>query len=67
MNVKPQPYTFSNPFDHAQEKPFPLPLYQPLQLSMIGPLNLPPSPQHIHNLHLKFFAPPMGVNSLVEG
>jgi len=34
---------------------------------MIIPLNLPPSFQHILNLHLKFFPPFVATNLLVKG
>ncbi len=46
---------------------FLLPLYRPLQLPKIKPPNLPPSFQHIHNLHLKSLGPHVGANLPVEG
>jgi hypothetical protein len=46
VNVGSQPYISPNPLDNAHLRPFPPPLYQPLQLLMIIPHNLPPFPQH---------------------
>ncbi len=63
VNVGSQFYIFPNPFDHAQLEHFsPLTL-----LAMIIPPNLPPFLQHTFNLHLKFYAPVVGTNLLVEG
>jgi len=53
VNVKSQSDPLPTPLImHMQDLSL-LTLYQPLQLLMIKPPNLPPSPQHIHNLHLK--------------
>jgi hypothetical protein len=67
VNMEPWPYIFSNPFDHAHLEPFPLPLYWPFQLPIIKPPNLFIFPQHVCNFHLKFLAPHVGANLLVEG
>jgi hypothetical protein len=67
VNERPQPYTFPNPFDHAQLGHFPP---STLLVSIIGldhTHNLPPFLQHTFNLHLKYRVPPMGANLLVEG
>jgi hypothetical protein len=68
VNVGPQLHAFPNPLNHAQVGPFPLPLYQPLQLPMIKAPNLFSSLQHVHNFHLKLsFTPLVGVNLLIKG
>jgi hypothetical protein len=67
VNVGSQPYTFPNPFNHAQLQFFAFPLYWSLQLAMIIPLNLPPFLQHAFNLHLKCYAPLVGTNLPVKG
>jgi hypothetical protein len=46
---------------------FPLPLYWPIWLPTIKPLNLPPSLQCVHNFHLKSLAPLVGINLLFKG
>ncbi len=67
VNVRPKPYTFPNPLDHAHVRPFPpSTLLVPLVAHDQAP-NLPSFPQHICNFHLKSFAPLVGANLLVEG
>jgi hypothetical protein len=67
VNEGSQPYTFPNPFDHAQLGQFPLPLYWSLQMTLIIPFNLPPFLQHALNLHLKFHVRLASANLLVKG
>jgi len=67
VNVGSQLYTFPNPFDHAQLKHFPFPLYWSLHTTMTIPPNLPPFFQQAFNLHLKSCVPLVGTNLLIKG
>jgi hypothetical protein len=67
VNVKPQPYIFPNPLNHAHVGPFSPSTLPALLVAHAQTLNLPSFPQHICNFHLKFFAPLVGANLLVEG
>jgi hypothetical protein len=62
VNVS-QPYTFSNPLNHAQLWHFP----PPILLAMIISPNLPPFLQHAVNLHLKSCPLHVGTNLSIEG
>ncbi len=62
-----QPYTFPNPFDHAHVGPFPPFTLPTFPIAHDQTPNLALSHQHVCNLHLIFFAPPIGVNLLIEG
>jgi hypothetical protein len=66
-NLKSQPYTFPIPINNTHVGSFPHLLHQPLQLFMIKPYNLSPSPHHTRNFHLEPLAPLVGVDLPFEG
>jgi hypothetical protein len=55
------------PFDHAQEGPFPLSILLAPIIARDQIPNLPPFPQHVHNLHLKSLTPHVSTNLPIEG
>ncbi len=64
VNVKPQPYTFPNSFDHAHVKLFPPCTLPTLLVTNDQTPNLPLSHQRVCNFHLKFLAPLVGATLL---
>ncbi len=67
VNVGSQPYTFPNPFDHAQFKHFSFPILLVPIVSHDHTSQPTSFFQHALNLHLKSCAPHVGANLLVEG